>query len=96
MRLALALGMPNVDEMLSSMSGEQFAEWVAFYRLEPFGYEAGMVGHAITASTIANTNRGKGQKPFKPETFMPRLEEREGGGFFSELKSYLLKRGGKV
>jgi hypothetical protein len=30
---------------------------------------------AIVASVIANANRGKGQKAFKPEDFMPRWDQ---------------------
>jgi hypothetical protein len=33
----LATGHVNVDQMLDSITSEQFAEWVAFYRCEPFG-----------------------------------------------------------
>lgn len=36
-RLALQLGFVNVDEMLERITSEQFAEWIAFYRCEPFG-----------------------------------------------------------
>ena len=47
-----------------------------FYSLEPFGSEASYLGHAITASTIANVNRGKGKKAMKPEEFMPKFERK--------------------
>ena len=32
-------------------------------------------GHALTASTIANTHRKKGVRPFAPELFMPDFTE---------------------
>ena len=44
---------------------------MAFSILEPFGTDAENIGHAITASTIANVNRGKNQKAYKVEDFMP-------------------------
>jgi len=44
---------------------------MAFSNLEPFGTDAENIGHAITASTIANVNRGKNQKAYKVEDFMP-------------------------
>lgn len=47
---------------------------MAFEQLEPFGYEQEMLGHAITATTIANINRGKDQKPYKVKDFMPKFE----------------------
>ena len=36
--------------------------------------EADYLGHAITASTVANVNRGKNQKAYKVEDFMPKFE----------------------
>jgi len=46
---------------------------MAFSQLEPFGSEAGYVGHAITAATIANVHRGKRQKAYDVKDFMPQL-----------------------
>ncbi len=60
--------------MLGEISSRQFAEWMAFYRLEPWGEERADLRAGIVASTIANSNRGKGQKPFKPQQFMPEFE----------------------
>lgn len=40
MRLAIACGRPDVDAMLESITSQEFDEWVAYYRLEPFGYQA--------------------------------------------------------
>lgn len=34
-----------------------------------------MLGHAITSATIANANRGKNQKAYKPADFMPDFEK---------------------
>lgn len=48
---------------------------MAFYSVEPFGMEVDQLGHAITASTIANVNRGKGRKPYDVEDFMPKFEK---------------------
>lgn len=60
--------------MLAEMSSAQFAEWMAYSALEPWGEERDDLRMAITASTIANGNRGKNQKPFKPQDFMPNFE----------------------
>lgn len=35
-----------------------------------------MVGHALTASTIANVNRPKGHKGYTVEDFMPHTEQK--------------------
>jgi hypothetical protein len=48
-------------------------EWIAFYTLEPFGGETGYIGHAITASTVANVNRPKGARAHKVDDFMPKF-----------------------
>lgn len=60
--------------MLSEISSRAFAEWMAYSRLEPWGEERDDLRMGIIASTIANANRGKGQKPFKPQQFMPDFE----------------------
>ena len=46
-----------------------------FYNREPFGGDTQYLGHAITASTIANVNRGKGKKAFTADDFMPEFKE---------------------
>jgi hypothetical protein len=48
---------------------------MAYYQLEPFGTEVDMLGHAITSATIANVNRGKNQRAYKPEDFMPDFDK---------------------
>lgn len=58
------------------MSSREFSEWMAFFGLEPFGFEAEFLGHAQTAATIANVNRGKG-KPVKVQDFMPKQHEQQ-------------------
>jgi hypothetical protein len=60
------------------MSSAELSEWMAFYAVEPFGGDTGYIGHAITASTIANANRGKG-KAFKPADFMPQFDKQPQG-----------------
>ena len=61
--------------MLARMSSKELTGWMVFYGLEPFGSEAPYIGHAITASTIANVNRKKGTKPITPEDMMPKFEK---------------------
>ena len=56
------------------MTSAQLSEWMAFYRLEPWGEERADLRAGIVASTIANSNRGKGQKPFKVADFLPSFE----------------------
>ena len=60
--------------MLSEISSRDFAEWMAYSRLEPWGPDRDDLRMGIVASTIANSNRGKGQKAFKPTDFIPDFE----------------------
>jgi hypothetical protein len=57
--------------MIEGMSYIQLIEWLAYYTIEPFGEERDDVRAGIVASTIANTQRRKGKKAFKPSDFMP-------------------------
>lgn len=52
----------------------ELTEWMAYYQVEPFGQDTQYLGHAITSSVIANANRGKSSKAFKPEDFMPKFD----------------------
>lgn len=52
----------------------QFAEWMAYSTLEPWGEERDDLRMGIVASTIANANRGKNTKAYSPQDFMPKFE----------------------
>ena len=67
----------TVAELLNRISSREITEWMAFGQLEPFGSDAGFLGHAITSKTIADVNRGKGQKAYKVSDFMPNLGEKK-------------------
>lgn len=54
------------------MSARQLAEWQAYCAVEPFGPPAEFWRAGMVASVLANVNRGKNSKPFKPEDFMPK------------------------
>lgn len=58
------------------MSSREFAEWMAFYDLEPFGEEQADLRAGIVASTVANVHRDrkKRSKAYKPEDFMPKFK----------------------
>lgn len=63
----------SVREAQQRVSSREFAEWMAYYRLEPFGELRHDLQSAIIASVIANVNRNpkKHAKPFKVDEFMP-------------------------
>lgn len=69
--LAKELGM-TVRQLLSNIDSKELSEWAGYYSLEPFGsLRDSDVPAGIIASTIANCNRTKNSKSFKPEDFMP-------------------------
>lgn len=61
-------------ELLRRMSSRELSQWMVFYQIEPWGAEANMLGHAITASTIANAHRGKRGKRYEPKDFIPKFD----------------------
>lgn len=66
-------------ELMERMSSQEINEWMAFAQFEPFGIESYYFGHAITASTVANRGRIKGEKVYKVSDFMPQFEKKEQG-----------------
>ncbi len=59
------------------MSSREFAEWMAYYSIEPFGEEPANLRHGILTSVLANAHRDakKQPQPFKPEDFMPKFDQ---------------------
>ena len=56
--------------MLGEMTSAQFAEWMAYSRVEPWGENRDDLRIGILASMIANMFREKGKKPAKPTDFV--------------------------
>lgn len=56
------------------MDSREFAEWLAYYSLDPFGEQRGDLRAGIVASTIANAFRAKGSRLFRAGDFMPKFE----------------------
>jgi hypothetical protein len=59
------------------MDAGEFAEWMAYDALEPFGPMRGDVQAGLIASTLANVHRGKGTPPYKIKDFMPVFDKPE-------------------
>jgi len=57
------------------MTSREFAEWMAFYEIEPFGDERGDLRMAILAALIANAHRDpkRRKRAYKPADFMPKF-----------------------
>jgi hypothetical protein len=64
-----------VAEWQEAMSSHEFAEWMAFAKIQPFGEVRADFRFASLQALIANTNRDpKKSKPFTHEAFMPDFE----------------------
>lgn len=74
------------------MSARTFAEWQAYCSLEPFGPYADYWRAGLIVSMIANVNRTKNQKPFKPEDFMPKGLLNEPNELSPEQSAQFLKQ----
>jgi hypothetical protein len=85
-RLALRLGM-TVAELETRMSHDELVGWMAYSQIEPFGPEMQTYRAGLIASVIANVNRGKNQKPFTPQDFMPKTERQHRREISAEVKS---------
>lgn len=68
MRLALQLGRADVDAMLESITSRQFAEWQAFFELEPFGSRWDDLRFGQLAAVLRAAVLGAGGVKGKPAT----------------------------
>lgn len=59
-------------ELGNRLSSRELAEWMAYYRIEPWGEERADYRAGTVAATVVNVNRTKG-KPAKPDDFMPKF-----------------------
>lgn len=78
-RLALAVGHWSVEEpggLADTVTAWQLMRWAEYGQVEPWGETRADLRSAIVASTMANTVRGKNQRPFRPADFMPNFEPR--------------------
>jgi hypothetical protein len=67
---------PDVDAMLAEISAEQFIEWGAFERIEPFGELRADLRAGKIAAAIVNANpwRPKGARAAVPADFFLSLD----------------------
>lgn len=54
------------------MTSAEYAEWLAYDRLEPMTEERADWRAGMIAATLANVYREKGAEPLKPDDFMPK------------------------
>lgn len=64
-----------VVELLRRTPSRELSEWQAYERITgPLGPARDDLHAGIIAATIANSNRGKGQAPYKPSQFIPKWD----------------------
>lgn len=89
-RLALALGR-TVSELEATMPSSEMTEWLAYYKLEPFGQERDNWHAALIASILANINRRKNAPATPISEFMYKdrdsRKQAETQGFLAGLKA---------
>ena len=57
------------------MSASEFTEWYEYYKLDPWGEERSDWRSGSVCATLANVNRGKKGRTYKPEDFMPKFKQ---------------------
>lgn len=70
--LALAIGGCTVAELQQRMGAGEFAAWLAFYQVEPFGEVRADLRAALGATLTANAHRNakKRKRPFEIGDFL--------------------------
>lgn len=66
-------------ELLDRLTSEELSEWIVYDSIEPIGQHRLDFGFGIIAALLANVNRKKGGKPFKPLDFMPFVRDPDEG-----------------
>lgn len=61
----------TVAELLGSMSSSEFAEWMAFDAIDPFGEPREDLRSGLLAATVANHAMSPPKTPARPVDFMP-------------------------
>ena len=59
----------TVKELNQRMDSRELSEWMAYYRIEPFGEERADLRQAQTSAILANVHRSDG-KAFEVKDFM--------------------------
>jgi len=63
--------------MLAEISAKLFAEWMAYFRIEPFGQLRGDLQAGIVAAQVFNAWRDRHQKPAGPNDYELKFGEDE-------------------
>lgn len=89
-----------VGRLLESISAAELTEWAAYEHIAgPLGPARGDLHAGIVASTIANVNRAKRGRVFRPADFIPRFDRPRAqtpNQMANFLKALTLRLGGKI
>jgi hypothetical protein len=87
-----------VRELLLTVDSAELSEWLAYYGLEPWGYEMDNWRFGMVAAQVLQPYRKAGTPAFQPEDFMPKekrpAQTREEQ--MALLWALALRTGGKV
>ena len=59
-----------MEELVNTMTVDEFLRWMAFSSLEPFGDDRADWRSAMIMAQQANMNRKKGRAAYKPDRFL--------------------------
>lgn len=74
-RLALKLGIWDVDALAEAMPVDVLYRWMAYYQLEPWGDE--WLRSSVGFAQFKNAHKRKSDKMAKPQDFMPVAKRRQ-------------------
>ena len=57
------------------MSSLEFSEWIAYYKIDPFGEDRADYRNAIMCTLFGNAHKKKGARSFRIDDFMPVWEK---------------------
>ena len=88
-RLAAHLG-ATVGELQERMSSAEFTHWIAFFSMEPWGYDVEMWRMGMISATTANAaGPKKGGKAWRPDDFIPKKTDSSGAQSLEEQRAIL-------
>lgn len=63
----------TVASLRATMSYSEFVEWQGYYQIEPWDELRADWRSGLVAAVLANVNRKKDSKTYKPDDFMPKF-----------------------
>ena len=70
-RLCLAIGVVHPDRLLARLTSAELAEWMAYFKLAPFGDDHQSRVVAEVGAELSNRWRNKGEPPRRSKDFLP-------------------------